>query len=73
SLENLRGEVPLEGNNNPIEDPFEDSGDDVVDLVAKRIMELAGETGAEVKRNVRGTTGLIAYNGAQQLLEKRRR
>lgn len=71
SLENLREEVPLEGNNNPKEDPFEDSGDDVVDLVTKRILELAESTGAEVKGNVRGTTGRIAYNGAQQLAGKR--
>lgn len=72
SLEDIRDEVPLEGNKNPDEDPYEDSGDDVVDLVAKRILELASETGAEVKGNVRGTTGLIAYNGAQQLVERRR-
>lgn len=73
ALENLRDEVPLEGNNNPDEDPFEDSGDDVVDLVTKRILELADSTGAEVKGNVRGTTGRIAYNGAQQLTGRRRK
>lgn len=73
SLENLRDAVPLEGNNNPEDDPFEDSGDDVVDLVTKRILELADSTGAEVRGNVRGTTGRIAYNGAQQLAGRRRR
>ncbi|KAJ9150332.1 Subtilase [Pleurostoma richardsiae] len=34
-----------------------------VDAVADRITELAGATGASVRRNVRGTTSLIANNG----------
>lgn len=72
ALENLRDEVPLQGNNNKEEDPFEDSGDDVVDLVTKRILQLADSTGAGVKGNVRGTTNLIAYNGAQQLTQESR-
>lgn len=71
ALEGLRDDIPLQDDKNG--DTFDDSGDDVVDLVTKRILELAGETGAEVKGNVRGTTGLIAYNGAQQLVERRRR
>lgn len=69
SLDNLRGDVPVQDDKNG--DGFEDSGDDVVDLVTKRIIELAESTGAEVKGNVKGTTGRIAYNGAQELTGKR--
>lgn len=69
SLDNLRDDIPVQDDRN--RDGFEDSGDDVVDLVTKRILELADSTGAEVKGNVRGTTGRIAYNGAQQLVGNR--
>lgn len=67
SLEDIRGEVPYVGDGDD-EDPFEDSGAYVVDLVTKRIKELAAGTGASVRGNVRGTTSLIAYNGAQELV-----
>ena len=36
-----------------------------VDAVADRITELAGQTGARVRNNRRGTTSLIANNGNQ--------
>lgn len=67
SLEEIREGVPYVGDSNDA-DPFEDSGAYVVDLVTERIKELAEGTGAAVRGNVRGTTSLIAYNGAQELV-----
>lgn len=67
SLEDIRGAVPFVGDGRD-EDTFEDSGAYVVDLVTERIKELAQGTGAAVRGNVRGTTSLIAYNGAQELV-----
>ncbi|SPO02074.1 related to alkaline protease (oryzin) [Cephalotrichum gorgonifer] len=51
----------------------DDSFAQTVDAVTARIVELAKTTGARVGNNERGTTSLIAYNGGQQLLARRRR